>query len=487
MEYLFTTDRVPEAARALHWRDEFLRVFDSEARLEHDPARPFRGEVATRDLGTATLVSVRLEHDEAQPHVIRHDPGPDSRDGRSSVYLLLKLAGTSRYHYEGGSQLARPGDVVLFDGEQSWASESPRGRHQTLVLRMAREPLLARLEWVSMPAVLALRSEQKLGGLIENFLRSLARLDARAARPLGKGLVEQLQNLLVQSLNLALPSRAHSRSRARRVQLDNIREYLHQHLGDPDLGPGAVAARFGISTRYLHRLHAEQGQSLSAWVMQQRLERCRRDLDDPSSAERSVTDIAMAWGFNDLSHFGRCFRAAYGLTPSEWRKFRPHWTNVDGCDGDARIGGGTPAQPLPGWLDPRQATMVREQLGQVLEHGEDFAPEFYRRLFELAPDARALFQVDMAEMGAKLLRHLAVLVAEARSPEKLAEPLARLGLRHADYGVRPEHYALMSQALMATLSAFLGSDFNSEAHSAWLTLHSRASEVMIGATTEAAA
>ncbi|MFX6334905.1 helix-turn-helix domain-containing protein [Acinetobacter baumannii] len=28
----------------------------------------------------------------------------------------------------------------------------------------------------------------------------------------------------------------------------------------------------------------------------------------------------MSWGFNDLSHFGRVFRAQFGLSPREWRR-----------------------------------------------------------------------------------------------------------------------------------------------------------------------
>ena len=33
-----------------------------------------------------------------------------------------------------------------------------------------------------------------------------------------------------------------------------------------------------------------------------------------------VSEIAYGWGFSDMTHFGRKFRAAFGLLPSEYRR-----------------------------------------------------------------------------------------------------------------------------------------------------------------------
>jgi AraC-like DNA-binding protein len=60
----------------------------------------------------------------------------------------------------------------------------------------------------------------------------------------------------------------------------------------------------------------------SAWHSdrKKRLERCRKALTDPAQSKRSVSEIAYSWGFCDLTHFGRAFRAAYGMLPSECRQ-----------------------------------------------------------------------------------------------------------------------------------------------------------------------
>ena len=69
----------------------------------------------------------------------------------------------------------------------------------------------------------------------------------------------------------------------------------------------------------MHRLFESETQSIARWIWSVRLERCHRDLADPALAGRSVTDIAFAWGFNDLAHFSRSFRARYGESPRTFR------------------------------------------------------------------------------------------------------------------------------------------------------------------------
>jgi AraC family transcriptional activator of tynA and feaB len=44
--------------------------------------------------------------------------------------------------------------------------------------------------------------------------------------------------------------------------------------------------------------------------------RCRKALEDPLQAHRTVSEIAYGWGFCDMTHFGRKFKKAYGLLPS---------------------------------------------------------------------------------------------------------------------------------------------------------------------------
>ena len=58
---------------------------------------------------------------------------------------------------------------------------------------------------------------------------------------------------------------------------------------------------------------------MSHWIRTRRLEQCRRMLSDPVHAGRSVSEIGARWGLPDAPHFSRVFKAAYGVSPRQFR------------------------------------------------------------------------------------------------------------------------------------------------------------------------
>lgn len=95
---------------------------------------------------------------------------------------------------------------------------------------------------------------------------------------------------------------------------------VERSLGDPYLTPATVAARVGVSTRYLHQLFAARGSSFGRRLARRRLERCRADLADPAHAELTIGEIGWRNGFTDPSYLARAFRRAYGVSPGEHRR-----------------------------------------------------------------------------------------------------------------------------------------------------------------------
>ncbi|MFE7245364.1 helix-turn-helix transcriptional regulator [Streptomyces sp. NPDC057580] len=94
---------------------------------------------------------------------------------------------------------------------------------------------------------------------------------------------------------------------------------MKQRLADPYLGPDQIAAVHHISRRYLYKLMAEQGHTVSGWIRERRLAQCHRDLADPVLAHLPVSTVGGRWGFPDPAHFSHAFRTAYGISPSEAR------------------------------------------------------------------------------------------------------------------------------------------------------------------------
>jgi AraC-like DNA-binding protein len=67
-------------------------------------------------------------------------------------------------------------------------------------------------------------------------------------------------------------------------------------------------------------LFEPEGVSFTTYVINQRLARAHRMLCDPLFDHRSISAIALAVGFGDISYFNRTFRRCFGATPSDVRR-----------------------------------------------------------------------------------------------------------------------------------------------------------------------
>jgi AraC-like DNA-binding protein len=101
------------------------------------------------------------------------------------------------------------------------------------------------------------------------------------------------------------------------ARLDAIKAAILQGLGNPGLRLEHIAANHGVSTRYVQHLFSRRGESLTNFVLEQRLLSAYRSLRQPTSKSRKISDIATAVGFSDMSYFNRAFRARFGATPTE--------------------------------------------------------------------------------------------------------------------------------------------------------------------------
>ncbi|GLR68601.1 hypothetical protein GCM10010909_32820 [Acidocella aquatica] len=99
-----------------------------------------------------------------------------------------------------------------------------------------------------------------------------------------------------------------------------IREDILSHMGQPDICSAACAAkRLGRSPRAVHAALREMGTSFSNLAMDIRLSQAARLLRSPLSGHQSITALALAVGFEDMSHFSRRFRQRFGQSPRAYR------------------------------------------------------------------------------------------------------------------------------------------------------------------------
>ncbi|WP_206485552.1 methyl-accepting chemotaxis protein [Thalassotalea sp. G2M2-11] len=136
-------------------------------------------------------------------------------------------------------------------------------------------------------------------------------------------------------------------------------------------------------------------------------------------------------------------------------------------------------------MTPKQITLVQESWKKVAPIAPQAAEIFYQTLFELDPSLKPMFKSDIVEQGKKLMAMLDTAVKLLNDPDKLLPAVEKLGVGHLKYGVKPEHYDVVGEALIKTLEAGLGDDFNTPLKRAWTAVYKTLSTTMIEAANKA--
>ncbi|MFJ6378596.1 AraC family transcriptional regulator [Kitasatospora sp. NPDC092039] len=162
-----------------------------------------------------------------------------------------------------------------------------------------------------------------LYGLVLEHLRGVWRDPGRLEHDPGAQALASATTELVRALLL---SAAHAeqapevRSTMDETLLTRITAYARAHLADRDLTPERIAAEHAVSVRRLYALLSGAGISLEQWLISERLGKARHMLASARYDRLTVAAVSARCGFSSPSHFSRRFQAAYGVSPSEWRR-----------------------------------------------------------------------------------------------------------------------------------------------------------------------
>lgn len=92
---------------------------------------------------------------------------------------------------------------------------------------------------------------------------------------------------------------------------------VEESLGDPDLNVDGLAAELGLGrSQFYRKIKALTNYSPVELLRRMRLQRAR---DLLTTTGHTISEIAYAVGFSTPAYFTKCFREAYGVTPTELR------------------------------------------------------------------------------------------------------------------------------------------------------------------------
>lgn len=275
---------------------------------------PFRGH-----LERTVVEDVAVFEIVATPHVVRRTPALIEQGEGRYYKLSLQLTGPAVLEQDGRRVTLRPGDLAIYDTHRPYRLSFPEN-NRAMVIMFPHEAVDLPRDEVARVTAVRFPSDQGLGRVVNPFFVELGRNMDQLAGSHASRLVHSALDLLVTMLSQQLHQQQHGAVGPARSLAREVREYIREHLGDPDLTPASIAQAHYISIRHLYTIFSEEGETVSAWIRSRRLERIRRDLIDPLHADRPVSAVAARWGLLDAAHFSRLFKAEYGQSPTAYRE-----------------------------------------------------------------------------------------------------------------------------------------------------------------------
>ncbi|MES2942298.1 MAG: helix-turn-helix domain-containing protein [Pseudomonadota bacterium] len=271
-----------------------------------------RGQIDYGDLAGMGLCRMTVS-----PHRFRRALRKDASLATSPLILVIQVRHSSYFEQRERRGMLSPGDWCLLDTYWPFGWNSLSGCEQ-IIMRLQRpaDPALADL----MVRGIARRCDSKTGAarilhtMVEEVMGQLHHLAPYSAKGLAGSITATAWHALQEQLEAPAPMLP------RDIQCGRLKDWIETRLAEPDLSVQTIAQGCGMSARSVHRVFSSDAAgSVSNYLWQRRVVLCAAALKNPAEAHRSITDIALSWGFSSSSHFSRVFRSQLGMSPRSYR------------------------------------------------------------------------------------------------------------------------------------------------------------------------
>ncbi len=126
----------------------------------------------------------------------------------------------------------------------------------------------------------------------------------------------------------------------------------------------------------------------------------------------------------------------------------------------------------------QEIALLQESVQWIRPIGREFAHSFYTELFTSHPEVRSIFPEVMDRQEERLIEMLIYLIDGMANFRKIEPLVENLGRRHISYGVLPEHYSAVGEALIKTLTVAAGDRWTPEIQAAWIKAYHLLSDRM---------
>lgn len=272
----------------------------------------FRADLSTTFMGPALFFVADMD---GTTYTFSRDMRRIARTGLDLIFVQVTLEGSDVRTVNGETTLVETGDISIFDLSRPLHSETQRCRNLTLVL--PRHLLFSKDVQNDALHGLLLKRSTSTARLIGSHLRALFDDLPDITQAEAPAIVTATANLVTNLVGPQVNNRTQPSPTVRGAVIMEIRRYIEQNIGQPDLGPDHLCKMFGLSRASLYRLFEPVG-GVNDYIRTRRLRTAFDTL--ANDGKRTVSEVAYACGFPDISAFSRAFRNQFGMSPSEVRE-----------------------------------------------------------------------------------------------------------------------------------------------------------------------
>jgi AraC-like DNA-binding protein len=306
MPYLQNPSDVSETDSFEYWQQAICKNY-SISEFQRDSGCTFSAKITAHAFGSFLLTdasssSIGITTLIRGPIEIQQDP-------RDHFMLFFVIDGEITVVQHGREACAHSGDFFIYDQTSPFTLQL-KPQYRTVILTIPRPLLESRVPRMYALTACTVAGDSKLGALVGTIVRQLVGLEQ-----ISSDVVNCVATSTLDLVSAALTAEGLDNGihHAEHRLLNSVKGYMLANLYNAQLDVDTIAKAQNIGRRTLSRIFAADGTTPMRWLWQQRLCLSYRHLAEGHI--KTVTDATFTFGFNDVSHFSRSFKATFGKSP----------------------------------------------------------------------------------------------------------------------------------------------------------------------------
>lgn len=305
----FSTADVPFLDRGQWWKEVICRQY---ANVDITSPITYR---FTSETTIYPWQQIQLSQVRSSSISIRRLPGEPRLSSQDGYFAVLLLSGDYLLEQDGREVFLQPGDLAIYDATRPHRIHCPRD-FSKLIFSVPRTVMRQRVAAVESCTAIRIAGDVGVGAVASHFLRTTAGQVQQMRSEEFYSMSDNALDMLAVAAASIRPTNFYL-SNSQSLSLHRVKAFIDAHLQNPALDPGLVSQGVRLSPRYIRRLFESERTSLMRYVLHARLEKCRMDIEKRNLTKLRISEIAFRWGFNELSHFSRSYKARFGASPRE--------------------------------------------------------------------------------------------------------------------------------------------------------------------------